>query len=90
MSVVTDTVAVDISVHSDGPVDAAEISRFDSRAHRQAAAGRADPADRCVEYVTAETERARNRLAFAGDQQVVEVADGMPRPADIRARDSSY
>ncbi|WP_168702978.1 HNH endonuclease signature motif containing protein [Gordonia paraffinivorans] len=30
--------------------------------------------DAQVEYVAAETERARNRLAFAGDQQVVEVA----------------
>ncbi|MGP3709257.1 HNH endonuclease, partial [Gordonia paraffinivorans] len=28
--------------------------------------------DAQVEYVAAETERARNRLAFAGDQQVVE------------------
>ncbi|PWD40989.1 hypothetical protein ACN93_21820, partial [Gordonia paraffinivorans] len=30
--------------------------------------------DAQVEYVAAETERARNRLAFAGDQQVVEIA----------------
>ncbi|WP_247603994.1 DUF222 domain-containing protein, partial [Gordonia paraffinivorans] len=29
--------------------------------------------DAQVEYVAAETERARNRLAFAGDQQLVEV-----------------